>query len=108
MGLLVGAVNGMFGAGGGMLAVPFLKKMGLEQKSAHENAVAVILPITVLSAALYVLKDYVSLKASLPYIPTGLLGSVLGTVAIKKISPMWLKRVFGMFMVYAGVRLLLK
>ena len=29
-GLLIGAVNGLMGAGGGMLAVPILKKMGME------------------------------------------------------------------------------
>lgn len=107
-GAAVGVVNGMFGAGGGMLAVPFLKKMGLDQKSAHKNAVAVILPITLVSATMYVLKDYVTIKESLSYIPTGLLGSLLGTAAIKKISPVWLKKIFGGFMVYAGVRLLLK
>lgn len=91
-----------------MLAVPMLKKTGLDQKQAHKNAVAVILPITVLSAVLYILKDYVALKNALPYIPAGLIGAALGTFIISKISPIWLKRIFGAFMVYAGVRLLIK
>ena len=51
-GVAVGLVNGVFGAGGGMLAVPLLKKSGLDQKQSHANAVAVILPITVISAIL--------------------------------------------------------
>ena len=34
-GVAVGAVNGMFGAGGGMLAVPLLKRVGLTQREAH-------------------------------------------------------------------------
>lgn len=107
-GLAIGAVNGLFGAGGGMLAVPFLKKLGFEQKSAHANAVAVILPISVISAVLYMYKDYVNLKDALIYIPTGVIGALLGTFALKKISPVWLKRIFGGFMVYAGIRLLLR
>ena len=107
-GLLIGGINGLLGAGGGMIAVPMLKKAGLEQKEAHANAVAVILPISVLSAVLYVIKGYVNISDSLPYIPTGVVGSVLGTLILKKISPVWLKRIFGAFMVYAGVRLLLK
>lgn len=107
-GLLIGGINGLLGAGGGMIAVPMLKKAGLEQKEAHANAVAVILPISVLSAVLYVIKGYVNISDSLPYIPTGVVGSVLGTLILKKISPLWLKRIFGAFMVYAGVRLLLK
>lgn len=107
-GTVIGLVNGTLGAGGGMLAVPMLKKTGLDQKQAHKNAVAVILPITVLSAVLYILKDYVALKNALPYIPAGLIGAALGTFIISKISPIWLKRIFGAFMVYAGVRLLIK
>ncbi|MBR2488878.1 MAG: sulfite exporter TauE/SafE family protein [Clostridia bacterium] len=107
-GLAIGAVNGLFGAGGGMLAVPFLKKLGFEQKSAHANAVAVILPISVISAILYMYKDYVNLGDALIYIPTGVIGALLGTFALKKISPLWLKRIFGGFMVYAGIRLLLR
>ncbi len=107
-GTVVGVVNGMLGAGGGMVAVPLLKKLGLDQKSAHANAVAVILPITVLSAVLYLIKGYVDISQSFSFIPTGILGSLLGTVIIKKISPVWLKRIFGGFMVYAGVRLLLR
>lgn len=107
-GVIIGAVNGLFGAGGGMIAVPLLKKMGFEQKSAHCNAVAVILPITVLSAVLYIVKDYVNLSDALIYVPTGVIGAGIGTVILKKISPVWLKRIFGGFMVYAGFRLLVK
>ena len=108
MGLAIGIINGMFGAGGGMIAVPCLKKLGLDQKSAHENAVAVILPITIISAILYLVKGYVDFKSSLAFIPTGLIGSYIATLIIKKISPVWLKRIFGGFMIYAGVRLLMK
>ncbi len=107
-GLAIGLVNGLLGAGGGMIAVPLLKKAGLEQKAAHANAVAVILPISVLSAVLYMLKGYVTLSDSLAYIPAGLLGAVIGTYCLKKISSIWLARIFGGFMVYAGVRLLIK
>ena len=107
-GLAVGVVNGLLGAGGGMIAVPLLKKLGFQQKQAHANAVAVILPITVLSAAFYLIKVHVRLSDCFVYIPGGLLGSFIGTYCLKKISPIWLKRIFGGFMVYAGVRLLLK
>ncbi len=107
-GLIIGAVNGLFGAGGGMLAVPFLKKLGFEQKQAHKNAVAVILPISIISAVLYLYKDYVNLSDAFIYIPTGVIGALIGAWLLKKISPLWLKRIFGGFMVYAGIRLLLR
>ena len=107
-GLAIGIINGLLGAGGGMIAVPILKKLGLEQKSAHANAVAVILPISILSAALYLFKDYVTLSQAIIYMPTGVIGAFCGAYLLKKISPEWLKRIFGIFMVYAGTRLLLK
>ncbi len=107
-GLAIGVVNGLLGAGGGMLAVPILKKCGMEQKTAHVNAVAVILPICVMSAGLYLFKGNVSFADAIPFIPTGIIGALAGTWAIKRISPLWLKRIFGILMVYAGVRLLMK
>lgn len=107
-GVLVGLVNGMLGAGGGMIAVPLLKKLGLEQKKAHANAVAVILPITLISAVMYIWKDYVTIKDALIYLPTGVIGALIGTWLLKRISSLWLKRIFGGFMVYAGIRLLVR
>lgn len=107
-GVLVGLANGLFGAGGGILAVPILQKTGLTKKQAHANAVAVILPITALSAILYLIKGNVAVADALPYLPAGVVGALLGTYCLKKISALWLKRIFGLFVIYAGVRLLLK
>ncbi|MBQ3817492.1 MAG: sulfite exporter TauE/SafE family protein [Clostridia bacterium] len=107
-GISIGAVNSLLGAGGGMLAVPLLKRNGLEQKEAQCNAIAVILPITILSAFMYVHKGYAKVNNALPYIPGGIIGAFAGTYFMKKISSVWLKRIFGGFMVYAGIRLLLR
>ncbi len=87
-----------------MLTVPILKKMGLPQKDAHKNAVAVILPITAISATLYLLSGRVRLLDAVPFIPLGLVGAALGTFIIKKISPSLLKKIFALFMIWAGVR----
>ncbi len=89
-----------------MLAVPMLKKSGLDQKSAHANAVAVILPITVISAVLYLVKGSVTLSDSFAYIPTGLIGSVAATFLLQKFSNKLLQKAFAIFMIYAGIRLL--
>lgn len=108
MGVAVGVVNGVFGAGGGMIAVPLLKQNGLDQKSAHANAVAVILPITVISAVLYLVKGTVAFADSLAFIPTGVIGSVVATFVLQKFSNKLLQKIFAIFMIYAGVRLLIK
>lgn len=105
-GALIGAVNGFFGAGGGLALVPLLIKMGFERKLAHANAVAVIFAITLISAANYIARGYVSVTDSLIYLPGGLLGAVAGTYIMKKISPTAIKKIFGIFMVWAGWRLI--
>ena len=107
-GVTIGFVNGLLGAGGGMLTVPLLKKCGLSQRQAHENAIAVILPITAVSAGIYLYKDYVNLSNSFAYLPTGFIGAIAATFLMKKISNKWLNRIFAVFMLYAGIRLLVK
>lgn len=103
---IVGAVNGFFGAGGGILCVPLLMKSGFERKSAHTNAVAVILPITLVSTLNYILNGNVKISDCLIFLPGGVVGSLLGTYLIRKISTPVLKRIFGVFLVWAGWRLL--
>lgn len=108
LGLIVGLINGVFGAGGGMLAVPILKKSGLDQKNAHANAVAVILPITVVSTVFYLMNNNVNLTDGIAFIPTGIIGSIAATFLLKKFSNKFLQKTFAAFMIYAGVRLLLR
>ena len=108
MGVLIGTVAALFGAGGGLIAVPFLKSVGLSQQKAHANAVAVIFPVAVLSAILYVMRGYVTVADAMTYIPLDVVGSLIGAFILKKISPFYLKKVFAAFMIYAGFRLLVR
>lgn len=105
-GAIIGAVNGFFGAGGGLACVPLLMKMGFERKLAHANAVAVIFPITLVSAINYLLRGYVNLEQSLIYLPSGILGAFVGTYIMKKISPKSIKKIFALFMIWAGWRMI--
>ncbi|MDD4699910.1 MAG: sulfite exporter TauE/SafE family protein [Oscillospiraceae bacterium] len=107
-GLAVGLVNGLLGAGGGMLAVPLLRKTGLTTKESHSNAVGVILPLSVFSAVLYISAGRVKIMDSVPYIPGGLIGALIGTKLLKKIPAKILKKLFAAFMIWAGIRLLIK
>ena len=104
--VLVGAINGFFGAGGGLVLVPLLIKMGFERKSAHVNAVAVMFFITLISATNYVMRGYVNISDSLIFLPGGFLGAVAGTFIMKKISSKAIRRIFGFFMIWAGWRLI--
>lgn len=107
-GIAVGIVNVTLGAGGGMLTVPLYRKCGFDQKSAQVNAVATILPITVISLIIYLLNGNVNLSEAYSYVAFGLPGAILGTFVIKKTSNKFLKSAFAIFMIWAGVRMIMK
>ncbi len=91
-----------------MIAVPVLKKLGMNQKTAHANAVAVIMPVAAVGAIMYAKHGYLDWSVVWPFLPTGLVGSVTATWLLKKISPLYLRLIFGGFMIWAGVRLFLR
>ncbi len=107
-GLGAGLINGLLGAGGGMLAVPLLRKSGLSTKQAHASSIAIILPLSVLSAALYLADGRVALSDPLIYIPFGLLGAFLGAKLMQKINVRVLRGIFGAFMLWSAWRMFFK
>lgn len=104
----VGLINGLLGSGGGMIAVPMLRKIGLSQKESHATAVMLIFFLSLFSAAVYLLGGRLALSSALPYLPGGVIGAAAGALLLKKIPDGALRRVFGIFMVYTGIRLFFK
>ena len=55
VGGIIGILNGFFGGGGGTVGVPVLEKfLGLDNKKAHATCIAIIFPLSVVSAGIYV------------------------------------------------------
>lgn len=107
-GAAAGLINGLFGGGGGTVLVPLLTGWGkMPQKRAFAGCVAVILPLCVLSAVIYLLRTGLKLAVALPYLLGGLLGGIVGGKLFRKMPGCWLRRIFGAFLVYGGVRYLL-
>ncbi|MGN0474911.1 MAG: sulfite exporter TauE/SafE family protein [Acutalibacteraceae bacterium] len=107
-GSLAGFINGLLGSGGGMIAVPALEKSGLDAKQAHSGSIAVILPLSLFSACMYIGGGRVEISDALPYVPAGIIGSFCGAWLMKKISSDLLRRIFGGFAIWAGVRMLMR
>ena len=105
-GLCAGFFNGLFGAGGGMLAVPALEFSGLEAEQSHATSVAVILPLCIFSALFYCLDGRVQIADALPYLPGGMMGALAGAALLRKLSSGWIKRIFGILMMWAGLRMI--
>lgn len=107
-GLAAGILNGLLGAGGGTVVVPLLEKTGLEPAKAHATSIAVIVPLCLVSAAAYLHGGSLTVKDALPYIPAGLIGSLAGAKLLPHIPSRMLRRIFGLFMLYASFRLLFR
>lgn len=108
VGGITGIANGFFGAGGGTVLVPAMERLlKIEEHKAHATAIAVILPLSVISAFLYVRKvdmDYsLLLWASLG----GVAGGYVGARLLPNISKKWLHIIFGGFMIAAAARMIL-
>lgn len=102
---LAGLVNGFLGGGGGSVLVPLLTRVcGLDQRRAFATSVAVILPLCALSAVIYFLRGGLELGAALPYLIGGTVGGFLGGKWFKGVKLGWLKRGFGLLLLYGGVR----
>lgn len=106
LGALTGFANGLFGSGGGIIAVPMLVSSGIEQKKSHATSLALTLPLSVVSVIFYAFKGTFDIKDALPLIPLGLIGAALGSIFLKKIPAKPLKIIFGVFLVIAGGRML--
>lgn len=107
LGMVTGIANGLFGSGGGIVAVPMLQKAGIPVKKSHATSLSLTLPLSAVSVFFYAYGNYFNWRDSLPLIPAGLAGAVLGGVYLKKIPNTLLKRVFGIILIIAGGRMLL-
>lgn len=105
-GAAIGLLNGLFGAGGGIVAVSFLRKLDGDVKQAHATSIFITLALSVVSAYLYAARGDVSLAQALPYLPGGVLGAVAGALLLRKIPNFWLRKVFAVFILYSAFRLL--
>lgn len=106
-GILTGIINGLLGAGGGMIAVPMLKRK-IEPEKAHATSVAIILFICLFSAYNYYNNGIVEIKEVYPFLLWGLIGSMVGSWLLPKINRKWLRLIFSLFIIWAGIRMLLK
>ncbi len=105
---LAGIINSAIGAGGGMVIVPSMKKYGLGQKKAQATTLAVILPLTVISAAVYAINGFYSPADALKYIPFGFTGAVIGVKITEKVKNNFLRKTFAVFMIWSGVRMIFR
>ena len=106
IGLFTGFINGTFGGGGGMIVVPALiNLLGKSQTKAQATAIAVILPVSVVSAIVYSSLGNADISILLPVGAGVIVGGTLGAIFLPKASEKFLFFLFYAVMLFAGVKM---
>ena len=106
-GLGAGCVNGIFGAAGGMILIPVLGAVGkISEQELFPMSVCTMLPVCVLTLALSAPMDTLPWSEALPYLIGGGLGGVAAGLIGKRLSVLWLHRIFGIMILWGGIRYL--
>ena len=102
-GFLAGAVNGLFGAGGGMVLVPMLTCFAqLREDEVFPASIAIIAPICLVS--LLSSPGTLPWAQALPYLVGGGIGGIGAGLWGQKIPVKWLHRGLGILILWGGIR----
>ena len=106
-GIGAGTVNGLFGAGGGMILVPLLTVLTpLKDDAIFPSSVSIILPICLISLTVTALTGEVAWKDAVPYLFSSGIGGIFAGIWGKKIPVTWLHRGLGLLILWGGIRYL--
>lgn len=107
-GALGGLANGLFGSGGGLFLVPLMTKWSkLEERKAFATSVAIILSLSIVSSVVYFAKGALDFSTAWPYLLGGGIGGVISGLVFQKVPLNFLRRIFGLLILYGGIRAVL-
>ena len=106
--LVSGLFNSLFGAGGGILTVAYMKRKDLSQKSAQATALCATYVMSAVSCIYYFFNGYLDINKAVIYLPFGIIGSIIGSILLSKIPDKILRKLFAVFIIWAGARMILK
>lgn len=106
-GIGAGCINGLFGAGGGMVLIPLLRGLtDLGEDEIFPASISIILPMCLVTLWVQSQQAPIPWAASLPYLLGSAAGGILAGLLGKKIPTKWLHRVLGLMILYGGWRYL--
>ncbi len=107
-GAMIGTCNGLLGGGGGMIAVPLLKNaLNFSSKRAHATAILLILPLSIASAIIYIVRGFALPQVFIPVALGGVTGGFFGAKLLQHLPVKAVNLTFTFAMLVAGVRMVL-
>ena len=113
IGTLSGLINGLLGAGGGIIITYYLSHILSDEKKSENgvfaNAVATMLPISFVSLVLYFSKGYIKPDISLAsLLPSAIIGGILGAFLLTKLKLKIVKLIFSILITVSGLMMIFK
>ncbi|MGI5998164.1 MAG: sulfite exporter TauE/SafE family protein [Lutispora sp.] len=108
IGFLAGIFNGLCGSGGGTILVPSLVFLtNVIDHHAHATAIAVILPLTIISSLIYAKSGIININITIKVTIGTIIGAYIGSKMLNKLPINILRKLFGIFMIIAAIRMVI-
>lgn len=108
MGLATGLLSGIMGVGGGVILVPMLAVfLNLPQHLAQGVSMIVIIPTAIAGIIHFYKEKLIDFRVAGLLAAGAIAGSLLSSNLVQYIPGADLKRIFGAFVIYTGIRMIL-
>lgn len=106
-GMGAGAVNGLFGIGGGMILIPLLTLLtNWEDEKIFASSLSIILPMCLVTLTATALAGPIAWTESIPYLIGSAAGGVMAGFWGRKIPVRLLHKALGLLIIWGGIRYL--
>jgi uncharacterized membrane protein YfcA len=107
IGATTGVLSGLLGIGGAAILVPGMTDLlGISQHRAAGTSLFVMIPTAAVTAVIYALGAQMDWSLVLLFSLTAVLGATLGARAMTRLSAANLRRIFGLFLIFVAIRLI--
>lgn len=108
LGVVAGVASGMFGIGGGVIIVPALMALGFSQVQANGTSLAaLLLPVAIFGVLSYHRNGMIRWRVALMMSAGLLVGGYVGARIANSINAGLLLRLYGLFLIYVGWRMVM-
>ena len=111
-GISAGLANGLLGAGGGILTVFALSSLisdtSYTERDIFANALAVMLPISVVSAISYGISGRFEFDSFGIYAVCAMIGGIVGAIFLDRLKVSFIKKIFAAIIIWSGAYLVMR
>ena len=111
-GLLAGLINGLLGAGGGIVVVfalsAFLGDAIEDPRDLYANALCVMVPISIVSCVRYATSGHPITEGFGVYALPAVAGGILGGILLGRLRASYLKKLFSALVIWSGILLIIR